>query len=62
MKVYIIKDEDVDRLLDNLDRDPKYGARGGSSQVISKEQQLMFEEVHRFYNFQIRRWLDEIRK
>lgn len=62
MKVFLIKDEDIDRLLLLLDRDPAYGARGGSSAVLTLEERRAHELTHRFFNFQIRRWIDEVTK
>ena len=37
MKVYIIKQEDLDRLLAFADRAPEHGYGGGSSGVLSRE-------------------------
>lgn len=62
MKVYLIKEADLERLFLMVDRDPKRGAKGGSSAVFSKEQEEMFDEVCRFYNYQVRTWADQIKK
>lgn len=62
MKAYILSELDFARLIDNIDRDPRYGDVGGSSKILTKEQQEAFTEAHRFFNFQIRRWIDEVKK
>lgn len=62
MKVYILKDEDFEKLLAEIDRDPAHGRNGGSSQVISQQEREAFLEAHRFYNYIIRKWLDDVKK
>ena len=56
MKVYIM------RLCSAIDRDPKYGVNGGSSQVLSKQEQEAHIEAHRFFNYQIRTWIESIQR
>lgn len=60
MKVFLIKDDDLDRLLAMIDRDPSHGAAGGSSQVLTQQERDAHEKAHRFFNFQIRQWIDTI--
>ena len=62
MKVYIIKDSDFQNLLDNIDRDPQHGARGGSSQSLDKQERQAHRDAHRFYNYHIRTWIDSIKE
>ncbi len=62
MKVYLLKDSDLQRLLDNLDRNPEHGYRGGSSQVFNKQERQAYKEAHQFYNYQIRNWIDSIKE
>ena len=61
MRVYLLKDSDFETLLDNLDRDPKHGYRGGSSQVFLKKKRQIYDDVHRFYNYQIRVWMGKVK-
>lgn len=63
-KVYMLTEQDFEKLLLKLDRDPKHGYEGGSSQasVRDREKEQVYDEVHRFYNYQIRTWIDEVQK
>ena len=61
MRVYLLKDSDFETLLDNLDRDPKHGYRGGSSTVLSEQERQIYDDAHRFYNYQIRVWLGKVK-
>lgn len=62
MKAYIISDDDTNRLLAYIDRDPKRGYGGGSGEILSIAEQEAHDKAHRFFNYQIRRWLDEVRE
>lgn len=62
MKVYILKDSDFQRLLDNVDRNPEHGMEGGSSQVFDERERQAYKEAHRFYNYQIRNWIDSVKE
>lgn len=62
MKAFIITQADIDLLLTKIDRDPRHGADGGSSQTVDKEEQRAFNEAHRFYNYQVRTWVNSISK
>lgn len=62
MKVYLIKEGEIDALLALIDRDPKHGFGGGSSRVLSDVEQRAHDEAHRFFNFQVRNWIAEIKK
>lgn len=62
MKVYILTDQDFDKLLAEIDRNPEYGQAGGSSRALSKNERRAFEQAHRFYNFLIRKWIDGMKR
>lgn len=64
MKAYILNEADFERLLLMIDRDPKHGVQGGSSDssVRDAAANRLYAEVHRFYNYQLRRWIDEVMK
>jgi hypothetical protein len=64
MKVYLIKESDIDNLLLKLNSDPKYGINGGSidSTVRDNMIDITYEKVRRFYNYQVRNWIDSIKK
>lgn len=61
MKVYLLQDDDFDRLLAFVDRAPEHGDGGGGSTILTAEEREAHEKAHRFFNFQIRRWLDTVR-
>jgi hypothetical protein len=64
MKAYILTEKDFETLLLKLDRNPLYGQDGGSSvaSVRDLEQQKLYDEAHRFYNYQIRTWIDNVKE
>lgn len=62
MKVYLLKDSDFQRLLDNIDRNPEYGYKGGSSQVLNERERQVYKESHGFYNYQVRNWIDSMKE
>lgn len=62
MKIYLIKQEDLDRLMAFVDRAPEHGYGGGSSRVLSPVEQEAHGEAHSFFNLQIRRWITEVSK
>lgn len=61
-KVYLLTEKDFEDLLARIDRDPKWGARGGSSGVLSEAERLAHEAAHRFYNYQLRSWIDGVKQ
>lgn len=61
MKAYILTEEDFEKLLAEISRDPKHGLTGGSSHVLSSEEKEAYQEAHRFYNHLIRRWVDKVK-
>jgi hypothetical protein len=62
MKAFILTEADFEKLLAGIDRDPRYGDNGGSSVSLSAEQQAAYTEAHRFFNYQIRTWISEVKK
>ena len=60
MRVYVIKDEDLDRLRALIDRDPHWGERGGSSQVLSAVEEEAHNRAHYWFNHQICSWIDSV--
>ncbi len=58
----VLSKADIDRLLLMIDRDPKHGADGGSSDssVRDVERGRIYDEAHRFYNYQVRKWISEV--
>lgn len=62
MKVYLIKEEDFEKLLLMIDRDPTHGYEGGSSNSMNEQERRVYDEAHRFYNYQVRTWIDEVKK
>ena len=64
MKVYMLTEADFEKLLLRIDRDPKHGREGGSSQasVRDKDKEPIYDEVHRFYNYHVRTWMSEVQK
>ncbi len=61
MKVYILTDDDFERLKAELDRNPEYGQRGGSSVALSVEQRDAHKEAHGFYSHIVRTWIDKVK-
>jgi len=62
MKMYLITEGDCEALLTSIDRDPSYGQQGGSSDVLSDDERRAHEKAHRFLNYQVRCWLDKIKR
>ena len=64
MKIYMLTEADFERLLLKIDRDPMHGRKGGSSNAAVRDpsQQPIWDEVHGFYNYRLRSWIDEVQK
>lgn len=64
MKIYQLTQADLDRLLTMVDRDPLHGRDGGSSDASVRDpiQNRAHHDAHRFYNYQVRKWIDEVSK
>ena len=64
MKAYILTEDDLSRLLLAIDRDPQHGRDGGSSDasVNDRGNRQIYDDAHGFYNHQIRKWIDSIKK
>ena len=57
MKQYVITDEDIKRLHMMLAQDPARPAN-----PISEQERRAHENAHRFYNYHVCTWLEEIKK
>ena len=62
MKAYILKEEDFEKLTHELAANPKHGANGGSSAILTKEEESIYQDVYRFYNYIVRRWADKAKE
>lgn len=63
MKAYILTEKDFELLLTLIDRDPMHGRDGGSSRGdLTPQEQQIWGDAHRFYNYQVRKWVDEVQK
>lgn len=62
MKVYIIKDSDFAALTAAIDRDPRWGENGGSSQIMNPEERTAHTEAHGFFNYQVRTWIEKMKR
>lgn len=63
MQVCIVKKSDIDRLLVMIDRNPIYGSDGGSHLGNQTKEQLeAYEKAHSFFNYQVRKWVDQIQR
>lgn len=60
MKVFVLKQEDFDRLNAAIDRDPRWGQTGGSSVVLSEAEQKAHADAHRFFNYVVRTWIASV--
>jgi hypothetical protein len=58
MKVYIIKDEDLEVLISVMQADPGKVI----NDIITDSERRWFDKAFRFYNYQIRNWIDNIKK
>ena len=61
MKAYILSDKDFEDLLAAIDRDPRWGTQGGSSSVLSQVEKDAHDNAHRFYNYQLRTWINQVK-
>jgi hypothetical protein len=60
MKAYILTDADVQSLLLLIERNPEHGINGGCSSVLNDVERTAHQEAHRFYNYQVHKWLSAI--
>lgn len=59
-KTYLLTDADFDKLRLFVDRNPTHGYQGGSSTVLSPIEEKAHDEAHRFYNYQVHKWINEM--
>lgn len=62
MRVYLLTDDDFEALFAAVDRDPRHGAQGGSSDILSDVEQAAHERAHRFMNYQVRTWAAKMKE
>lgn len=62
MKVYLVTDADLEQLRANLARNPQHGLAGGGSVSLTPEELRAHEEAHRFFWYQVLRWIDTIKE
>lgn len=64
MKMYLLTQADLDRLRLFTQRDPRWGTEGGSSDVSVNDpgKKEAYDQAHRFYNYQVCKWIDEVSK
>jgi len=62
MKIYMLTQEDIELLTTMTDRNPEHGFNGGASRKLNAHEQLAYEEAHRFYNYQVRTWIQKVTK
>lgn len=62
MRVYILQDSDFEQLFSEIDRDPRWGERGGSSAVLSDVERQAHEDAHGRFNHRVRTWADKVRR
>lgn len=60
MKVFMLKQEDFDKLILMITKDPGHGQSGGSSQALSQDERQVYDEAHRFYNYNVRKWISDV--
>lgn len=60
MKMFLLKQEDIDLLSTMIDRNPEHGQRGGSSQMLSEADLKAHREAHSFFNYQVRTWIAKV--
>lgn len=60
-KVYLLTEDDFKELLLRIDRDPRRGQNGGSSVMLNETEREAYGEAVRFYNYQVRMWLDKVK-
>lgn len=61
-KVYILTEADFEKLRLMVDRNPKHGTRGGSSAALNAKDEEAHKRAHRFYNYQVCTWIEEVKK
>lgn len=62
MRVYLLKDEDFQRLLDNIDRDPRVGLTGGSSTTLTPVEQDAHDRARSAMNYHVRVWIESVKR
>lgn len=62
-KRYLLSDEDFDTLTTALDRDPRFGVKGGSShsEYDNPEMRRLALDLHAHFNYQVRVWIERMK-
>ncbi len=61
MKVYILRDADFAKLLVEIDRGLQSRLIRGAVHTHSDVEKKANNRAHRFYNYIIRKWMDEVK-
>lgn len=56
MKAYILKDEDFEKLIDKIEKKREHGS------TLTVQEQMLENDIYRFFNYHIRVWMDEVKK
>lgn len=56
----MLKPQDFADLTAAIDRDPARGLDGGSSQSYRPEERKIYDDAHRFFNYQVRKWIERV--
>ena len=62
MKAYVLTEQDFELLLASIDRNPRFGLKGGSSKELTVEEQKAHDDAYCFYNYQIRTWIEKVKQ
>lgn len=64
MRVYVLHESDFETLLAAIDRDPRWGSQGGSSNAGATDEPNLHahEEAHAFFNYQVRGWISKMKE
>lgn len=62
MKVFVIKESDIENLRLRLKRDSRDAIANAGVDLSAAKLQQAFDAAHRFYVYQIETWLSEVTK
>jgi hypothetical protein len=61
-KVFLLTQDNFDALLAAIDRDPTWGTQGGSSATMTQAERDIHDRAHRFFNYQVRTWIQKMQQ